>query len=248
MTNNGIILISHEIIIQITGYRYPFESIYIYMFIALFILGLIALVLNYRYKALRNVGKVRTELANDIHDEIGTMLTKAVMKTELLRRKAGNTYPEIAGIEQNLRDAVFSFRSILWSLNTDNRTMDDFVGKINMLLAHSFEQTNFQFLVTNRSPNVFFDKSIRVKRNLLFIFKELAHNAMKHSDGNLFEIIIRSYGNKWYFLIVDNGSNLTRNVLETGLGLKSVRERLKKLKGSVEIRKKEIGFYINIIL
>jgi signal transduction histidine kinase len=248
MTGTGIILIKNEIIIPIAGFHYPFESVYLYLLVALLIIGLIALVLNYRYKALRNVGKVRTELANDIHDEIGTMLTKAVMKTELLRLKAGNIYPEIAGIEQNLRDAVFSFRSILWSLNTDNRTMDDFVGKINILLEHSFEQTNFQYLVTNRSPNVFFDKSIRVKRNLLFIFKELAHNAMKHSGGNLFEIIIRSYGNKWHFLIVDNGLHLNRDFQETGLGLKSVRERLKSLKGTVEIRKKEIGFYINIIL
>ena len=248
MKNNGIILILHEIIIPITRYHFTFEAKYLYLFIALLITGLIAAILNYRYKALRNVGKVRTELANDIHDEIGTMLTKAVMKTELLRRKAGNTYPEIAGIEQNLRDAVFSFRSILWSLNTDNRNVDDFVGKINLLLAHSFDQTNFQYLVTNRSPNIFFDKSIYVKRNLLFIFKELSHNAMKYSDGHLFEIIIRSFGNKWHFLIVDNGSYRNRDDMENGLGHKSVRERVRNLKGTVEFKNKEIGFYIIITI
>lgn len=236
-----------EITLPLIVYNYWFESKYFYLFIVLLMTGLLVALFNYRYNALRNLGKVKTGLANDIHDEIGTILTKAILKLELLRTKVHSNNAEIRSIEKNIREAVTSFRNILWSLNTDNRTLDDFIGRINIMLSQTFEQTHFHYLVTNHSPNVYFNKSIRVKRNLLLIIKELAHNALKHSRGNLFEVIVWSDGNTWFLLIVDNGPDY-QEISENGLGLKSIAERVQSLNGSFEIRKKTIGFFITITL
>lgn len=242
------ILNAEEIVFSLSVYQFWYESKYFYLVFALLLTLLIFAVINYRYKALQNLGKIKTELANDIHDEIGTILTKAVMKTELLRHKVGATYPEIGAIEQNLREAIFSFRTILWSLNIDNRKLDDFVARLNTILAQTFDHTHFNYVVTNQSPNLLFNKSILVKRNLLLIIKELSHNALKHSSGNLFEVIIQSDGDKWRFLVVDNGQIQQPKLAENGLGLKSIQHRVNAINGKIAIQQKKIGFYVNITL
>lgn len=235
-----------EVELALKIYDYWYESKYFYLFVAALIISLVTIGLNYRYQSLQKLGRIKTELANDIHDEIGTILTKAIMKTELLKRKVGSTYPEISGIENNLRDAVFSFRNILWSLNTENRKAEDFIGRLNLILEQTFEHTYFQYIVTNHSPNVYFNKSVKVKRNMLLVVQELAHNALKHSKGNLFEVIISSEGNKWHFLIVDNGVNQHVSADNGGIGIKSIRERIQSMRGEMHFQQRDIGFYVSI--
>ncbi|MFN5135723.1 MAG: triple tyrosine motif-containing protein, partial [Chitinophagaceae bacterium] len=195
-----------EIEIPLSVYNYFYESVIFYFLLITLIIGLISSVFIVRFNALKKIGRLKTDLSNDIHDEIGTIFTKAIMKLDLLNQKAGNLYPEIGVVERSLRDGIQRFRNVLWSLNTDHGKSDDFAARVNTTISEVFSDTRFDFRVTNKSMNVYFNRSIKVRRNLLLIIRELAHNTLKHSNGDMFEVVIIKESNKWVMEILDNGT------------------------------------------
>jgi len=236
--------------IPLSVYAYFYETDMFYFLVAAFVIGLIISIFIIRIKALKKIGRLKTDLSNDIHDEIGTIFTKAVMQLDMLDHKAGKAYPEIKTIERSLRDGIQRFRNVLWSLNTDHGKSDDFAARINTTISEIFSDTRFDFRVTNKSMNVYFNKSIRVRRNLLLIIRELAHNTLKHSNGNLFEVVISKESNKWVLKIFDNGTNGpdTLDGRDIGLGLKSINSRVASFKGNIHLENSINGFYIKIII
>jgi signal transduction histidine kinase len=133
-------------------------------------------------------------------------------------------------------------------LNTDNIRTSDFVGRINLTLGDVFDGTNFSFLVTNLSSSNYFQRPIHIKRNVLLIIKELAHNTIKHSNGDFFEVVIRSERGKWEILVADNGSNVHGDVQSEGMGLASITKRVDSMNGHLEIEKGENGFFVYIYI
>jgi two-component system sensor histidine kinase DesK len=239
-----------KIEIPLSVYAYFYETDIFYFFVATLVIGLITSIFIIRIKALKKIGRLKTDLSNDIHDEIGTIFTKAVMQLDMLDQKAGKAYPEIKTIERSLRDGIQRFRNVLWSLNTDHGKSDDFAARINTTISEIFSDTGFDFRVINKSTNVYFNKSIRVRRNLLLIIRELAHNTLKHSNGNMFEVIINKVSNKWILEIFDNGTNGTApgNSRDIGIGLKSIDSRVASIKGKLLIENRSNCYYIKIII
>ena len=221
-------------------FHYWYESKWFYFLLSLIFIASILGFLYYRYAVDREIEKIRTDLANDIHDEIGTQLTRSLMRLELLKNKPTLDIEGIAKVEKQLRNTIQSFRNVLWSLNMDNIKTDDLVGRLNTLLEEMFEGTRFGFLVTNLSADVIFQKSIQVKRNLLLIIKELANNTIKHSNGDFFEIVIRYHEGHWNILIADNGQNPNAFIQEgNGQGMTSLKKRMEK---------KQNGFFVSLYL
>jgi len=239
-----------QIEIPFSVYDYFYESIFFYIFLVVLFIGLIVTIFIIRINSLKKIGRLKTDLSNDIHDEIGTIFTKAVMQLDILNQKAGKAYPEIKAVERNLREGIQRFRNVLWSLNTDNGKSDDFASRVYTTVSEVFSDTGIDFRVTNKTTNVYFNKSIRVRRNLLLIIRELAHNTLKHSNGDIFQVIIRKESNKWILEIFDNGTNGSKTLdnRDIGLGLKSIERRVASIKGKLLIENRPNSFYIKIIV
>lgn len=241
---------NHSVLkLPLEAYVYWFESKVFYFLLTSSILIFIIYFLYYRYKAKIDLSKIRTDLANDIHDEIGTQLTKSLLKLEILRHKELQLSEELKKVEIGLREVIQSFRNMLWTLNTDNIYTDDFISRVQNMLIDIFEDTGFEISVTNLSSDKFFIKSIRVRRNLLLIIKELSNNTLKHSNGNIFELVISQDGKYWTILLADNGKNSNDTIQSNkGLGLKSVERRVKAIGGLLSIQKESNGFFVKIKL
>lgn len=237
------------IYIPINVYVHWYESKIFYFLITAAIILFIFYFLYFKYKAKLEFSKVKIDLARDIHDEIGTLLTKSLLRIEILRYKEKIIADELKKIESGLRETIQSFRNVLWSINTDNQYAEDFVSRIQNILDDVFEDTSFEVTISNLASDKFFITSIRVKRNLLLIIKEVANNALKHSNGNLFELVIRKDGNSWNFLLADNGTNtdVFHNSIN-GIGLQSIENRVKSIKGELLIQKESHGFFVKIKL
>lgn len=233
---------------ELVVYEYWYESRFFKYTVGLLtFITLISIVLL-RINSLKKISEIRTELANDIHDEVGSYLTTAVQRLQLLKIKAGSSFPEIESIEKNLRDGLQSFRNVLWSLNTANDKVENLIGRMNQMLDYIFEASGFTYLVFNQTSDLYFNASSHVKRSLLLVLKELATNALKHSNGDFFEVVLRSKGDYWYITIADNGTNQDTVITNNGLGLQSLKKRIAELGGELEFRKEGIGFYVTLKL
>lgn len=215
--------------------------------LTVFLLLVIAILLGIIAYLLRTGrSKIRISLSNDIHDEIGSLLTRAAMKVELLRTKTKDQFSELKIVERDLREAVQSFRNILWVLNHEERSMRDLISRIQSNLGFVFDATDFSFSVTDRTNSREFSSSFDLRRNILFIVKELAHNALKHSNGNFFEVVLNWKAGKWKLIVADNGTHSDSQIRMSGMGLKSIENRVQKLGGKVVFSKTPFGFFTEI--
>lgn len=230
-------------------YVYWFETKAFYFFLAAFIVLLITYFIYYRYQNKLEQSKIKADLARDIHDEIGTQLTKSILRIEILRYKEFQLADDFKKIEFGLREVIQSFRNMLWSINSDNTKTEDFVNRVKSMLDDIFEGTSFEVIVTNLASDIFFKTNIQIKRNLLLIIKEAANNALKHSNGNLFEFVIHKDGQSWNFLMADNGVNdVAYQIVNDEIKLKSIENRVKSINGILTVQKESNGFFIKINL
>lgn len=233
-----------EIILKVSERWY--ESSLFYLLISV-ILPLMVLGLIFQgMRAKRDQVAIRTSLTNDIHDEVGTLLTKAAMQAELIRSKDKKFNAELLQIEKNIRLAVNSFRNILWVFNASQESVGNLVERINSNLNFVFQNTNFSYIVINKSSKEYFITDNIIKRNIIYIIRELAHNTLKHSNGDFFEVIISNQKKHWKISVRDNGVNDPDKINIEGIGMQSIRERVSRIKGNVQFNINEKGFQTEI--
>jgi ligand-binding sensor domain-containing protein/two-component sensor histidine kinase len=203
----------------------------------------------YRYKSLLELNSVRKNIINDIHDEIGSILTKTAMKAELLATKHTAIQKDLKQIQGYTREAVQSLRNLLWSLSSENATTVDFQDRVNEWLTFMFADSNFEVEFINQIPKTAFNLSISARRNVLLIVKELATNCLKHSNGNVFQLKLSETNGKYELTAFDNGSNDTADttISGSGFGIKSIINRVTLLGGSFSYYANKKGFSVQII-
>lgn len=207
------------------------------------------LVIYLFYRSRRITENVRQSLSDDIHDEIGSILTKTAMTAEILKNRTGGQYPELQQIENNLREAVQSMRNVLWTLDGSQNRTSDLVNRIRQTVDFVFSNTDFNCIVTDRSARLKFNRSFEVKRNIIFVVRELANNCLKYSNGNQFEVVIRYRGGKWKLDIADNGHNMDHEkpLQLKGKGLKTIQRRMQAIGGEVEFKRTAEGFFTALV-
>ncbi len=226
----------------------PFYQTSFFKFIiVLIVIAVIFLFLWQRYRDQKAIRNIKAGMLNDIHDEVGSILTKTAMKAELLNLKFGNEVKELQEIQQYSREAIQSLRNLLWSISSEKMSTQEFEDRIHDWLHFLFSDTGYKVQFKNKIPDASFIDSVEVRRNIILIIKELAHNTLKHATGDEFNIVLDKSGRKYLCVISDNGKNSDSDINFSGYGLKSIENRVKIIGGSVTFQKNTEGFKTKII-
>jgi signal transduction histidine kinase len=76
---------------------------------------------------------------------------------------------------------------------------------------------------------------VDVRRDVLLIFKESVNNAARHSRCTSVEISCRVEGSRLVLTIADNGAGFDASLESEGQGLRSMRRRAQRLRGTLDI-------------
>ena len=89
---------------------------------------------HYRVKRLLEVERVRTRIATDLHDDIGSSLSQIAILSEVASRQVDPAHPklaeplaDIAGISRELVD---SMSDIVWAIDPEQDHLDDLVHRM----------------------------------------------------------------------------------------------------------------------
>ncbi len=125
----------------------------------------------------------RSQLAADLHDELGALLTRVTLRAELLEAEA--PAPQLAALIAESRAATATVRDIIWSVNTAPDTIGTLVDRIRDLLGHTQGATAWTTHFTLVPPVL--DLSLRlrpdVRQHVYLICKEAITNALRHAQG-----------------------------------------------------------------
>jgi signal transduction histidine kinase len=183
----------------------------------------------------------RGRIAKDIHDELGSSLTRIMMlgeraEEDLARREeVGGHLKKIIG---SARSTVQTLEEIVWAVNPENDTVDGLVGFITHYADQFFESTNVHCrleMPVELSPGTL---PAEARHSLFLVVKEALNNILKHSRAT--EVQLRVFENESSLEIVieDNGVGFdtsTPNARRSGNGLENMRKRVEGLGGTFVI-------------
>lgn len=200
--------------------------------------GLLYAFYRYRIRQLIRLQTIRERIATDLHDDIGSTLTNIGLLSELSRKNL--TKPEEAQvflhrISREVESSSQALDDIVWSINTNHDTLEQTVARMRRYAAEIFDSVNinYELQLDGQFENRKLDMEHR--RDFFLVFKEAVNNVYKHAAANKVLIRIRLTGNQLHLEIRDNGKGFDPSALTHRNGIKNMRLRMEKWKGTVQI-------------
>ena len=194
--------------------------------------------------------KERNRISREIHDSVGHALTTAMIQLsamETIGKTESKVLSEMAG---NLREFINeSFQDVkraVRELRSDE--YDNVQGPIRIQeVCKNFERlTGVKVKVTLSKGE--WNLSTKQVSNLLRITQEILSNSLRHGKANMVNIIMNFDKEDFVISFKDNGVGIEK-IEEKGVGLKSIRERISELNGTVFFKSKiNEGFFTKIII
>lgn len=179
----------------------------------------------------RTVSLLRNQIAQDIHDEIGSGLTKISLNAQVATRLSDLTADEfrerLSKIDNDARILGSQMREVIFAINPEYDNFDDlqayFKEYARDFWAESGIEPVFDFEKSNSNPLV----SPQIKRQLLLIFKEAQNNAAKYAQATDIHITLKiNEINQFLLEIQDNGKGFEADKLKGfSKGLSGMKQR-----------------------
>jgi signal transduction histidine kinase/ligand-binding sensor domain-containing protein len=206
----------------------------------LMLLAASALLYNlYRYRMARllEVERLRTRIATDLHDDIGSSLSQIALLSEVARRRPAAEEREepLADIANLSRELVDSMSDIVWAIDPEQDRLGDLTHRMRRfasdLFSHNGCQVRLDVPGEDQNPPIGAD----VRRQVFLVFKESLHNTARHSGCT--EVVLRfRLADGWLDLsIADNGRGFDLAHTGRGHGLASMRRRAGHLGGGLVV-------------
>jgi ligand-binding sensor domain-containing protein/signal transduction histidine kinase len=204
------------------------------------LLGLTAYVLyRYRIKQLLKVERLRTRIASDLHDDIGSSLSQISIISEVVRAQLTGDNPAFAAplstIAQTSRELVDSMSDIVWAINPRRDNLHDLVHRMRHFAMDTLtaQEMEFDFLAPDGLPETKIETDMR--REVFLIFKEAVNNAIRHSRGSHVEIELSFDKGALQLAVKDNGMGFDITLDHRRHGLSSLRQRAGRIGGELKI-------------
>ncbi|HAO04167.1 MAG: hypothetical protein IPO46_06650 [Chitinophagaceae bacterium] len=180
----------------------------------------------------------RERIIADLHDDVGGGLSSIRMMSDLMLNVPENAAENKTSvfaqkISTTAKDIAQSMHTIIWSLNTENDTIENFVEYIRQHGVFFFENTKIKFNF-NTTPALFNGISLTgiQRKNLFLVAKEAFHNILKHSGADYVMVRIFLEEGHLMLFIEDNGTGIiTQN--QFGNGLKNMQKRINEIQGQI---------------
>jgi signal transduction histidine kinase/ligand-binding sensor domain-containing protein len=192
-----------------------------------------------RVRRLLEIERTRTRIATDLHDDIGSDLSKISLLSEVVKMQMKNGNEEnnrlLTTIAETSRKSVDSMRDIVWAINPSRDSFNDLVKKMRLFAEESLVEKNIKLIFNAPNDNQKLKLSMDTRRELYLIFKEAVNNAAKYSNCSQVEINFSIIGKEISLNIKDNGKGFNVSQEFDGNGLNNMKRRCENLKGKFEL-------------
>lgn len=198
---------------------------------------LLVMVFRLRVARVRELERLRVEIAANLHDDVGARLTKVAMLTEFLDQQAGNAEslkPQIQSIFRATREVIRGMDEVVWTINPKNDTLEDLANYVFQYAQDYFQNTGLRcrFDLPAQLPRRVL--STQLRHNLFMAFKEALNNVLKHAGATEVRVSLAIEDLRVTLSISDNGSGFAPALVGPGGdGLGNMRQRLERVGGRV---------------
>jgi signal transduction histidine kinase len=129
-----------------------------------------------REERLRELERVRTRIAADLHDDIGSSLTKIVILSDVAQQKAsengGQKSESLNAISDISNELVEAMSDIVWAINPRKDRLSELSHRMRRFASDMFTARNIKFQFRAAHSDDDLQLGANVRREVFLIFKE----------------------------------------------------------------------------
>jgi ligand-binding sensor domain-containing protein len=220
--------------------------------VALATISLVAYIVYLRLSKVIALQKIRLNLYENLHDDIGSRLTAIVLSVDELVQRTPLKDAKLERIGTISRNIVANMRRLVWATAPENDALSTVVQQMQsdrrVLLPSG---TTFTLTMDKSLENLNIGGDKRYQ--MLSIFNEALTNIAKYADASAVETRIELKDQTVVMTIVDNGKGFdpdaprADSAMSSGHGLRNMQRRAERIKGEVAITSK-LGEGTSVIL
>ena len=181
----------------------------------------------------------RQRLARDLHDSVTqTMYSLSLYADATQKALQGNKVDKaldhLEELRKMVREAMLDMRLLIFELHPPILQKEGLATALQTRLesveARSGIHTEIKAFNERKLP-------IEVESELYRIVQEALTNVVKHANADRVSIMLHYYGDKFKLQVQDNGIGFDSDATSkgSGLGLKGIQERVKRMKGTFSV-------------
>jgi signal transduction histidine kinase len=192
----------------------------------------------------------RLRFARDIHDDLGSGLSKINFLSEIIFQKTAHL-PDVKKSSEAIKETsikmIENMRDLIWALNPENTTLDNLIARIREYTTDYIE--DFPITLEKSFPDHIPQMAISKESHheIFMVVKEILNNISKHSKATQLTLSVLIADNNLIINFQENGIGFEASNVTYGNGLKNIKNRLTAIGANLEIINHE-GTIINISL
>jgi signal transduction histidine kinase/streptogramin lyase len=202
---------------------------------------------RYRMARLLEMANVRTRMATDLHDDIGSGLSRMAILSEVVKQQMGNnaeqSVPLLTEIADSARTLVDSMRDIVWSIDPRRDDLGNVVSRVRQFASDVLEPQKIKLDFQAQPEMEKIKLNPEQRRHLFLIFKEAINNIARHAECASVSLSISVSHSRLAVEIRDDGrgfSDVSATEAPTnghagGHGLENMQSRAAQLGGQLSV-------------
>jgi len=184
----------------------------------------------------RDLLQLRAQIARDLHDDIGSSIGSIRLLSELAQDATSlpeEAKKDLVEIHQIARETTDAIRDIVWLINSDSQPHGELISRMQHVCETMLGGLDITFQVEGKSARPVVE--VPVYRNILFAFKEVLNNVVRHSGAERVVIEVEQAKETFQFSVGDDGCGFDTEQVATGNGLRNLHRRAETLGGNVDV-------------
>jgi signal transduction histidine kinase/ligand-binding sensor domain-containing protein len=194
----------------------------------------------------RAVEHERARIANDIHDDLGTHLTRITMLSESARAELDDPHQaeiELNQIYNTARELTRAMDEIVWAVNPKHDTLDSLVSYLEQFAQDFLATAGIRCRLDMPLELPEQRLTTEMRHNLFLAFKEALNNVVRHAAASEVHVRLVLKAGAFEMSVEDNGCGLEPEAagnktgrFASGNGLRNMARRLVEIGGRCDIR------------
>lgn len=187
----------------------------------------------------RSLERERSRIARDIHDDLGSGLTRiSMLSASASDHMTPGAKPagELDEITQTARELVGAMDEIVWAVNPQHDKLDSLIAYCGKYAQDFFKAAGMvcRLDLALEVPN--WTLTSQIRHNLFLAFKEAINNAARHSRAHSAVISAKMESEVFTLAVQDDGQGFDAAALrDDGNGLANMQHRLREIGGQCVI-------------
>ena len=201
---------------------------------------------RYRVAHLVELERVRTRIATDLHDDIGTSLSGMAFLSEAVKLRIGGGRPEALEMADEVavtaRNLARSLGDVVWSIDPRRDDLQNLITRVRQYAAAVLEAQGINWSLEMPFEANKVKLTAEQRHHLFLIFKEALNNIARHARCTAATLSIKIEGHQLRAEIVDNGCGFSgtsstgaEGEQRQGNGLNNMRLRASQLGGRINL-------------